>query len=189
MNRLARWWQVTLGDACMALRRPHAAAAHYRRARDLAPQDARAAAAHAFALATAGERRSAIAAFDAALALRPAWADVHFDRGFLLQAAGEHAAALGAFDAALALDADHDRALYGKALSLIALGRPDEAVAPLERNTRLQPLSPYGWYQLGRLQHDRGKADKTRAIIARLATFDPAVAAQLERETGLGPPR
>ena len=83
---------------------------------------------------------------------------------------------------------DHDRALYGKALSLIALQRKDEAVAPLERNTKLQPMSPYGWYQLARVQFDRGKTDKTRAILDHLATFEPKVAAQLARETGLPPP-
>ena len=61
----------------------------------------------------------------------------------------------------------------------------DEAVAPLERNTKLQPMSPYGWYQLARVQFDRGKPDKTRAILDHLATFEPKVAAQLARETGL----
>ena len=33
--------------------------------------------------------------------------------------------------------------------------------APLQRNTKLQPLSPYGWYQLGRVQHDLG-ADRRK---------------------------
>ncbi len=108
----------------------------------------------------------------------------------LLQEHNDHDGALAAFDAALAGNPDHDRALYGKALSLIALQRKDEAVAPLERNTKLQPMSPYGWYQLARVQFDRGKPDKTRAIIDHLATFEPNVAAQLARETGLpAPPR
>ena len=63
-------------------------------------------------------------------------------------------------------------------------------MAPLERNTKLQPMSPYGWYQLARVQFDRGKPDKARAIIEHLATFEPKVAAQLARETGLpAPPR
>jgi predicted Zn-dependent protease len=70
------------------------------------------------------------------------------------------------------------------------LKRRDEAVAPLERNTRLQPMSPYGWYQLARVQFDRGKPDNAQRIIDHLATFEPKVAAQLARETGLvAPPR
>jgi tetratricopeptide (TPR) repeat protein len=125
---------------------------------------------------------------DRVAALKPQDAETAFNRGFLLQQLNDHAAAIDAFNAALAIQPDHDRALYGLALSLIALRRLDEAVAPLERNTKLQPMSPYGWYQLGRVQFDRGKADKTAAIVAHLAKFEPKVAAQLARETGLPPP-
>ena len=122
--------------------------------------------------------------------LAPDWAEAHFDRGFLLQELNDPEAAIAAFDRAIALDPKHDRAYYGKALSLIGLKRRDEAVAPLEKNTKLQPMSPYGWYQLARVQFDRGKPEKTQAIIDHLATFEPKVAAQLARETGLrAPPR
>ena len=38
------------------------------------------------------------------------------------------------------------------------------------------------------MQFDRGKPDKTEAIIAKLNTFEPKVAAQLARETGFPPP-
>jgi hypothetical protein len=38
------------------------------------------------------------------------------------------------------------------------------------------------------VQFDRGNADRTRAIIAHLARFEPKVAAQLARDTGLPPP-
>ena len=46
-------------------------------------------------------------------------------------------------------------------------------------------MSPYGWYQLARLQRDRGHLDETQSILDHLATFEPKVARQLERETGL----
>ena len=62
-----------------------------------------------------------------------------------------------------------------------------EAAAALERNTQLQPMSPYGWYQLARVQIDRAKPEEARKIIRHLQTFEPKVAAQLERETGLAP--
>ena len=75
--------------------------------------------------------------------------------------------------------------MYGHALSLISPQRLDEAVAPLKKNTKLQPMSPYGWYQLARVQHDRGRLDETQTILDHLATFEPKVAAQLARETGL----
>jgi hypothetical protein len=38
------------------------------------------------------------------------------------------------------------------------------------------------------VQFDRGKPDKTAAIVAHLAKFEPKVAAQLARETGLPAP-
>ena len=56
---------------------------------------------------------------------------------------------------------------------------------PLRRNTELQPMSPYGWYQLARVHIDRQQPDEARKIIRHLKGFEPKVAAQLERETGL----
>ena len=55
----------------------------------------------------------------------------------------------------------------------------------LQRNTELQPMSPYGWYQLARVHVDRQEPEEARNIIRRLKGFEPKVAAQLERETGL----
>lgn len=154
------------------------------------PDDARALMSVGFALAQEDRFREALARFDHAARVAPDSFDAHYNRAYLLQKLNDHEAALGAFARSRALAPDNDLALYGQALSLIALRRLDEAVAPLERNTKLQPMSPYGWYQLGRVQFDRGKPDKTQVIIDHLATFEPKVAAQLARETGLKvPPR
>jgi tetratricopeptide (TPR) repeat protein len=121
-------------------------------------------------------------------ALRPGNAELEFDRGYLLQGLNNHEAAVEAFQRALARNPDHDRALYGLGLSLISLRRLDDAVKALERNTKLQPMSPYGWYQLGRVQFDRGQVDKAQAIVEHLSRFEPKVAAQLARDTGLKAP-
>jgi tetratricopeptide (TPR) repeat protein len=184
-SRLARWYFMELAKWCSAFGARGPALKFYGYALSAAPDDPRVLAAIAFELAQSGRMREALARFDRAAELAPDWAEVQFDRGFLLQQLNDHEAALAAFDHALARNPDHDRALYGKALSLISLARKDEAVAPLERNTKLQPMSPYGWYQLARVQFDRGKPEKTQAIIDHLATFEPKVAAQLARETGL----
>jgi tetratricopeptide (TPR) repeat protein len=154
------------------------------------PDDPDVLAALGFLYVQQDRRREALALFDRAIVARPGDTELHFDRGFLLQGLNDHQAAIDAFNQALAINPDHDRALYGLGLSLISLRRLDEAVPPLERNTKLQPMSPYGWYQLARVQFDRGKADKTEAIIRHLANFEPKIAAQLARETGLAaPPR
>ena len=186
--RLQRWFWVQLAHWCHVLRQTDTAIKYYGLALEATPDDPQILASLGYELMHAGRKRDALAMFDRAVAIKPEWAEVQFGRGMLAQEAGDHDAALAAFDLAIGANPDHDRALYGKALSLIALQRKDEAVAPLERNTKLQPMSPYGWYQLARVQFDRGKLDKTRAILEHLATFEPKVAAQLARETGLPPP-
>ena len=65
------------------------------------------------------------------------------------------------------------------------VARFEEAVVALQRNTGLQPMSPFGWYQLARVQCDRNRPDEALQIIRHLKGFEPKVAAQLERETGL----
>lgn len=108
-----------------------------------------------------------------------------FNLAFLLEAESRLDEAEAAFRRALALDSKLDRAWYGLGLCLIRLQRFDDAIAALKRSTELQPMSPYGWYQLARVHMDRQEPDETRRIIAHLKGFEPKVAAQLERETGL----
>jgi tetratricopeptide (TPR) repeat protein len=110
-----------------------------------------------------------------------------FNLGFLLDEADRLEEAEAAFRRAVALDEKLDRAWYGLALVLIKQRRFDEAVPALERNTKLQPMSPYGWYQLARVHMDRHEPEEARKIIRHLQGFEPKVAAQLERETGLVP--
>ena len=188
--RLRSWCWSELARWCQVFKQSDTALKYFGYALRALPDDPKTLANIGFQLAQAGRKREALATFDRVVALKDDWAEVHFNRGFLLQELNDHEAALQAFDRALERNPDHDRALYGKALSLISLKRKDEAVAPLERNTRLQPMSPYGWYQLARVQFDRGKPDNAQRIIDHLATFEPKVAAQLARETGLvAPPK
>lgn len=187
---IRRWLWSELARWCQAFKQSDTALRFFGYALAAAPDDPKTLANIGFELAQAGRKREALAYFDRVIALKDDWAEVHFNRAFLLQELNNHEAALEAFDQALARNPEHDRALYGKALSLISLKRKDEAVAPLEKNTRLQPMSPYGWYQLARVQFDRGKPDKTQFIIDHLGTFEPKIAAQLARETGLvAPPK
>ena len=46
-------------------------------------------------------------------------------------------------------------------------------------------MSPFGWYQLARVHVDRQQPEEAVKIIRHLNGFEPKVAAQLERETGL----
>ena len=150
------------------------------------PQDAYALASRAHVLAQSGNRAAAIADAQALVANHPGRSAADwFNLAFLLDEDGQSENAEQAFRSALALDPKLDRAWYGLGLVLIRLGRLDEAVTALKRNTELQPMSPYGWYQLARVHMDTQKPEEARRIIVHLKGFEPKVAAQLERETGL----
>lgn len=150
------------------------------------PTDAYALASRAHVLAQAGRKEEALRDARALVQAHPARsAGDWFNFAFLLEATDRLDEAEAAFRRALELDPKLDRAWYGLGLALIRQGRFDDAVAALKRNTELQPMSPYGWYQLARAQLDRQQPEEARKIIRHLRKFEPKVAEQLERETGL----
>ena len=83
---------------------------------------------------------------------------------------------------AVRLNPRHDRGWYGLALVLIRKGELVDAVGALEKNIALQPLSPYGFYQLGMTYHHLGRADQAQRMVDRLRQFEPKYAATLERD-------
>lgn len=150
------------------------------------PHDAYALGSRAHLHGQAGRKAEAIADARALVDAHPTRSAAHwFNLGFLLESDQQHEAAEQAFRQAVALDAKLDRAWYGLGMVLKRLGRHAEAVQALKRNTELQPMSPYGWVQLARVHVERAEPDEARRIIRHLRGFEPQVAAQLERETGL----
>ncbi len=147
-NPIKRWFFDQMAAWCILFRRRDRALEFYAKMLELDPHDTLALASTAFQMAQQGRKREALAMFDRVLAVKPDDAEAHFNRGFLLQGLNDHEAAMAAFEHALSHNPDHDRACYGMALSLISTRRLEDAVAPLKRNTKLQPMSPYGWYQL-----------------------------------------
>jgi tetratricopeptide (TPR) repeat protein len=137
--------------------------------------------------AQAGRHEAALADYRDLLEANPLDARSWFNQGFVLELMERWDEALAAFSKAVELSPKLDRAWYGKGLVLIRLQRFDEAVVALKRNTELQPMSPYGWYQLARVHVDAKRPDEAAKIIRHLKGFEPKVAAQLERETGLLP--
>lgn len=145
-----------------------------------------------YALSSRANQHMQAGRLDAALAdslrlvqVRSEDAATWFNHGFILEALERWDEALAAFTRATELSPKLDRAWYGQGLVLIRLQRYEEAIVALKRNTELQPMSPYGWYQLARVHVDRSQPDEAVKIIRHLKGFEPKVAAQLERETGL----
>ena len=73
---------------------------------------------------------------------------VHHNLGIVLQQRGRHADALAQFQAAARLDPAFGPARLLAGVSLLALDRPAEAVAPLKRAVKLMPAEPVAHLQL-----------------------------------------
>jgi tetratricopeptide (TPR) repeat protein len=112
-------------------------------------------------------------------------ANAQFNVAFVAEELGQLEEAEQGFRAALALDDKLDRAWYGLGLVLIRQERLEEAVSAFKTNSKLQPMSPFAWYQLARVYVNLARPEEARTVIAHLKGFEPKVAAQLERETGL----
>ena len=180
--RACQWRAI----AALLFGRRQAALGHFTQILERWPDDAYALASRSHLLAQLGQRDAALADARALTLRHPQRSAADwFNLAYLLDEAGHPEQAEPAFRQAVALDPRLDRAWYGLGIALIRLHRLEEAIVAFERNTELQPMSPYGWYQLARVQSDRHEPDKARRIIRHLKGFEPKVAAQLERETGL----
>ena len=127
----------------------------------------------------------ALGFFERALLLTPANANAHFNVGFVCNELGRSQEAELAFKKAIEIDAKMDRAWYGLGLVLVRQQRFDESLVAFKRNTELQSMSPYAWYQMARVHMEMHEPDKALEVMRHLNGFEPKVAAQLERETGL----
>jgi tetratricopeptide (TPR) repeat protein len=127
----------------------------------------------------------ALGFFERALVLTPANANAHFNVGFVCEELGRSQEAEHAFRAAIQIDEKMDRAWYGLGLVLVRQQRFEESLVAFKRNTALQSMSPYAWYQMARVHMEMHEPDKALEVMRHLNGFEPKVAAQLERETGL----
>ena len=134
-----------------------------------------------------GEQAAALQNLQRLVALQPGQAAAWFNLGFVLEAMGQLPEAETAFGRATAIDPGLDRAWYGLGLCLIRQHRYEDAVAALRKTTELQPMSPCAWYQLARVHVERREPEQAVSIIRHLRGFEPRVADQLQRETGLCP--
>ena len=116
----------------------------------------------ALGLRREGRLPEAVAAYDAALALRPGSIAARFNRANALQALERHAEAEDAFARLLALAPGDAEALNNRAVSLASLGRHEEALASCDAARRCLP--PAGD---GRARH------AARCARARAAVRDP----------------
>lgn len=189
MSAFHAWWRYqhwkVRGMVLLGVGRTVPALACFDAMLALRPLDPYALASRAHAQAQSRNLAGAVADLRLLTGVLPQSVTGWFNLGYALQQQGQSGEAESAFESALAINPRLDRAWYGLALALIDAGRLQAAAKALDRNTALQPMSPYGWYRLAQVRLAMGQPDEALKVIAHLRQFEPRVAAQFERETGL----
>jgi tetratricopeptide (TPR) repeat protein len=185
MNFFRRWYLTKIATWALILKKRDIAYEYYGKIVAEDPQDALTLARIAFLHAEDGRPEQAIRELDRVVKIKPADADSWFNRGYLQQEIKDHTGAIKSFEGAIAVNENHDRAWFGKALSLIALARHDDAIDPLKKNIALQPMSPHGHMELARCYFKLGDNEACEKRMRKLKDFDPKNAALLEDETGI----
>lgn len=120
-------------------------------------------------LSDLGRQEEAVAAFDRALAIRPA-APAWTNRGAALTALGRASEALDSFDSALALDMTFPAALYNRGIALLDLRRFGDALAAFDLMLAKVLDDPLAW-------NNRGVAlQGLERFAAALESYDRSVA-------------
>ena len=182
-SSLSIWFWKNMAVWSRLLKREAMALEYWQRIAAARPADPKAPATVGHLLAELGRRDEAISSLQRSLSLQADQSATWYNLGYLLQEEGRHEEAIVAFKRASSLDEKLDRAYYGQALSLIKTGELEQAIPLLRRNIELQPLSPFGFYQLGHVYHRLQRPERVSEMVKRLAGFEPQVARQLARET------
>jgi Flp pilus assembly protein TadD len=108
----------------------------------------------------------AAASFRRAIEIYPQEADAHLQLGRVLRARGALTEALGHFETALKLDRDVARQEGWRDLggALVDLGRPQDAIEPLERYTNHRSYDPEGLYYYGMALQGVGRKEEARQV-------------------------
>jgi tetratricopeptide (TPR) repeat protein len=148
------------------------------------PECARAWRSLGFLLASRGEQAAGIVALLRALQLNPGDAVTRFNLGFILHSQMRLPEAIEQFEQVVAAAPKNDRAWYGLGLCLQESGDFAKSVVPLEHAARLQYFNPHAGYHLALAWHKLGERKKVDAEYLRVKSFDPKMAAQMNRDFG-----
>jgi TolB-like protein/tetratricopeptide (TPR) repeat protein len=119
-------------------------------------------------------------AISTALELDPDEPMAHVAKGWLEIYREHNAMALESFDRAVQIDPMQVDALMGRQRALVGLGRPDEAIATLERARSIDPLHPMVLRNLAHLRNLQGERVEAFEALDRLYAVSPNIASYME---------
>jgi serine/threonine-protein kinase len=154
------------GNVLTALRRNDDALGAFSEALRLKPNHAPAHYNRGFTLAAMGRNDDALDAFSEAVRFQPDFAAAHYNRGTLLATTrSRFDLAVAAFDQTVRYQPDHLSAHFNRGLSLMELGRPEEAAPSFAKVIQLQPYHPLAHCNLGLALQGQGQlADALKAL-------------------------
>jgi Tfp pilus assembly protein PilF len=115
---------------------------------------------HGGELRNQGRFVEALAAFDAAIALRPTYGEAHNSRGIALASLNRLTEALDSFDEAIACKPDYGEAFNNRGMILQDLQRLDEALGSFRQATAAQPDNARAYNNLGAALWDAKRFDE-----------------------------
>ena len=116
-----------------------------------------------------GDYQGAIAAYNVAIRLKPAYAIAYHNRGSAKYRLGQLNAAISDFDTAIRLKPDYVNTYNDRGVAKSDLGQPDAAIADFDTAIRLEPDLADGYYNRGLAKYRLGQLD------AAIADFDTAI--------------
>ena len=127
-----------------------------------------------YQLHLAGAYEEAIKRFEESIELHPT-AEAHTFLGWSMSYLGRREEAIEECKKAIALDPDYGNPYNDIGVYLIDLGRPDEAVAWLEKAMRAKRYCCYQFphFNLGRVQLMKGQLEEAKRSFERALSYDP----------------
>ncbi|WP_459873959.1 tetratricopeptide repeat protein, partial [Endothiovibrio diazotrophicus] len=163
--------------ALISAGRAEQAAGEAQRLADSHPNDPLLPYLHGSAEATLGRQARAAAAFRAALALNPDFAEAWNNLGNALDELDEREEAIDCYRRALVLHPHYADAHYNLGCTLHAAGELEEAIEHFRRTLAIQPDYAKAHNNLANALRERGELEEALASYRRALAFDPAAAA------------
>lgn len=123
------------------------------------------------------DRAAAIHEFAAELEIDPANGNAGYELGVLAQEDGNLEEAQGRFEQVTSRFPAFEEALVALGECYLRMSKPDSAVSPLERATKVEPDDEVAWYKLARAQHATGHDDASAKSMAQFRKIHAGVLA------------